>query len=237
MKCGGGVMGSVCASTPPRACGWSPSPPLRGREELGYRGPMSRDPRIDAYIAKQADFARPILDHIRRVLHESGPELEETIKWSMPHFTYKGRLFAGFAAFKAHATFGLWQASSVIGETGAEREAMGQFGRLTSIADLPPEDELKELIRRAATVAEQGPKPRPKKPPKPPLETPDDLSAALDRAPAARATFDGFPPSCRREYVEWVVDAKRPETRAKRIAQAVEWMAEGKRRNWKYENC
>ena len=198
---------------------------------------MSRDPRIDAYIAKQADFARPILEHIRRVLHAAGPELEETIKWSMPHFTYKGRLFAGMAAFKAHATFGLWQAGAVIGETGAERDAMGQFGRLTSIDDLPPEDELKELVRRAAAVAEEGPKPRPKKEPKPDLAPPEDLLTALESNAAARASFDGFPPSGRREYVEWIVDAKRPETRAKRLAQAVEWMAEGKRRNWKYENC
>ena len=197
----------------------------------------TRDPRIDDYIARQADFARPILEHLRRVLHEAGPELAETMKWGMPHFTYEGRLFAGMAAFKAHATFGLWQASAVLGETGAERDAMGQFGRLTSIEDLPPEAELKRLIRRAAEVAAEGPKPRPKTAPKPPLETPADLAAALDGNGAARATFDGFPPSCRRDYVEWVVEAKRPETRAKRIAQAVEWMAEGKRRNWKYENC
>ena len=198
---------------------------------------MSRDPRIDAYIAKQADFARPILEHIRRVLHEAGPELEETIKWGMPHFTYKGRLFAGMAAFKAHATFGLWQASAVIGETGAERDAMGQFGRLASIDDLPPEGELKEIVRKAAEVAEAGPKPRPPKQPKPEAETPADLASALAANAAARATYEGFPPSCRREYVEWIVGAKRPETRAKRLATAVEWLAQGKRRNWKYENC
>jgi uncharacterized protein YdeI (YjbR/CyaY-like superfamily) len=198
---------------------------------------MSRDPRIDAYIARQADFARPILEHLRRVLHSAGPELVETIKWSMPHFTYKGRLFAGMAAFKAHATFGLWQAGAVLGDTGSERDSMGQFGRLTSVADLPPEEELAALIRRAAEVAEAGPKPRPKKPPKPELATPDDLRSALDSEPKAAATFDAFSPSCRREYVEWVVEAKRPETRAKRVAQAVEWMAEGKKRNWKYEGC
>jgi uncharacterized protein YdeI (YjbR/CyaY-like superfamily) len=198
---------------------------------------MSRDPRIDAYIARQADFARPILEHLRRVVHEAAPDVEETIKWSMPHFLYKGRMFAGMAAFKAHATFGLWQASAVLGETGSEREAMGQFGRLGSIDDLPPEEELKAIIRRAAEHAQQPRKPRPKKPPKPELETPPELNAALDAKPAARATFDNFPPSCRRDYVEWVVEAKRPETRDKRIAQAVEWMAEGKKRHWKYENC
>jgi uncharacterized protein YdeI (YjbR/CyaY-like superfamily) len=198
---------------------------------------MSSDPRIDAYIARQADFARPILEHLRRIVHEAAPEVEETIKWSMPHFTYKGRLFAGMAAFKAHATFGLWQASAVLGETGSEREAMGQFGRIASLDDLPPEAELKAIVRRAAEHAEAGPRPRPKKAPKPDLATPKELETALDRNPAARAAFDAFPPSGRREYVEWVVEAKRPETRDKRIAQAVEWMAEGKRRNWKYENC
>ncbi|MEA3054275.1 MAG: hypothetical protein QOG72_3178 [Sphingomonadales bacterium] len=200
-------------------------------------GAMSRDPRIDAYIARQADFARPILEHLRRIVHRAAPEVEEAIKWGMPHFTYKGRLFAGMAAFKAHATFGLWQASAVLGETGSEREAMGQFGRLASIADLPPDEELEAIVRRASEQAEQGPRPRPKKPPRPELETPAELETALDSNPAARATFDAFPPGCRREYVEWVVEAKRPETRDKRIAQAVEWMAEGKRRNWKYEKC
>lgn len=198
---------------------------------------MSRDPRIDAYIARQADFARPILEHLRRVVHEAAPEVEETTKWSMPHFTYKGRLFAGMAAFKAHATFGLWQASEVLGETGSEREAMGQFGRIATLDDLPPEAELKAIVSRAAEQAKEGPKPRPKKPLKPALEAPPELQAALDSSPAARATFDAFPPSCRREYVEWVVEAKRPETRDKRIVQAVEWMAEGKKRHWKYDKC
>jgi uncharacterized protein YdeI (YjbR/CyaY-like superfamily) len=198
---------------------------------------MATDPRIDSYIAKQADFARPILEHIRRIVHDAAPEVEETIKWSMPHFTYNKRMFAGMAAFKAHASFGLWQASAVLGQTGSERDAMGQFGRLTSIDDLPPEAELKAIIRRAADLAEQGPKPRPKKAPKPELPTPGELRAALDAEPKAAATFDAFPPSCRREYVEWVTEAKRPETRARRVAQAVQWMAEGKRRNWKYESC
>jgi uncharacterized protein YdeI (YjbR/CyaY-like superfamily) len=195
---------------------------------------MSTDPRIDAYIAKQADFARPILEHLRRLLHASGIGVEETIKWGMPHFTRGGRMFAGMAAFKAHATFGFWQAQAALGETGAEGDAMGQFGRLTSIADLPDDAALLALIRRAAEIV---PQPRPKKAPKPELPTPDDLRAALDGSPRAAAAFEAFPPSCRRDYVEWVVEAKRPETRAKRVAQAVEWMAEGKRRNWKYEGC
>jgi uncharacterized protein YdeI (YjbR/CyaY-like superfamily) len=199
---------------------------------------MATDPRIDSYIARQADFAQPILEHLRSAVRAACPEAEETLKWSMPHFLYKGQMLAGMAAFKAHATFGFWRAKEVLGETGAEREAMGQFGRLASVADLPPDEILHELIRKAMALADSGARPaRPKAAPKPERETPPELDAALCANPAARAVFDGFPPSCRREYVEWVAEAKRPETRDKRIAQAVEWMAEGKKRNWKYENC
>ncbi|HLL31465.1 MAG TPA: YdeI/OmpD-associated family protein [Allosphingosinicella sp.] len=199
---------------------------------------MSTDPRVDAYIARQADFARPILEHLRFAVHSACPEAEETLKWGMPHFLYKGQMLAGMAAFKAHATFGFRRAKEVLGETGAEREAMGQFGRLTGVADLPPDEALHEMVRKAMAVTDSGTRPaRSKGAPKPELQTPPELDAALNENPAARATFDGFPPSCRREYVEWVAEAKRPETRVKRIAQAVEWMTEGKRRNWKYEKC
>jgi uncharacterized protein YdeI (YjbR/CyaY-like superfamily) len=195
------------------------------------------DPRIDEYFAAQADFARPILEHLRRLVHEAAPEAEETIKWGMPHFTVGGRILAGMGAFKAHVTFGFGISKDVLGETGLEGQAMGRFGRLTSIADLPDDAALKGVIRRAADAAAAGPKPQPKKTPKPEAAVPDDLAAALAADRAAQATFDAFPPSCRREYVDWVTEAKRPETRAKRLAQAVAWMAEGKRRNWKYEGC
>ncbi|HEX9946749.1 MAG TPA: YdeI/OmpD-associated family protein [Allosphingosinicella sp.] len=199
---------------------------------------MTRDPRIDSYIARQADFARPILEHLRAVVHAACPEAEETLKWGMPHFLYGGQMLAGMAAFKAHATFGFRRAKEVLGETGAERDAMGQFGRLTGVADLPADDDLKAMVREAMALTDSGARPaRPEAGPKPELETPPDLEAALAASPAARAQFDGFPPGARRDYVEWVVEAKRPETRARRIAQAIEWMAEGKRRNWKYEKC
>jgi uncharacterized protein YdeI (YjbR/CyaY-like superfamily) len=197
---------------------------------------MNSDPRIDAYIARQADFARPILDHLRAAVHEACPEVEEAIKWSMPAFLLDGRPLANMAAFKAHASFGFWRGRELLGEDAAEG-AMGQFGRLTSLADLPPRDVLLGLVRAAAAKAAEGPAPRPKKAPRPELPAPDDLRVALDAEPGAAATFDAFPAGCRREYVEWVIEAKRPETRARRIAQAVEWMAQGKRRNWKYENC
>lgn len=198
---------------------------------------MSQDPRIDAYIARQAKFARPILEHLRAAVHAACPEAQETVKWGMPHFLYKGRILAGMAAFKGHATFGFWRAKGTVGETGVEGEAMGQFGRLTSVRDLPDDQRLGEMIRSAMAASEAGPKAQPKKAPKPERETPDDLAAALVDSPAAKATFDSFPPSCRREYIDWVSEAKRPETRAKRVSEAVAWMAQGKRRNWKYENC
>ena len=198
---------------------------------------MPRDPRIDAYIARQAAFAQPILSHLREAVHAACPEAEETIKWSMPAFTYKGRQLAGMAAFKAHATFGLWRGAELVEAKPGQANAMGQFGRLTSVADLPPPEELAALIRKAMALNDAGTKPVRTKSTKPELEPPADLLAALAADDAARDTFAAFPPGCRREYVEWVVDAKRPETRAKRIAQAVEWMAQGKRRHWKYEGC
>ena len=198
---------------------------------------MSTDPRVDAFIAKQADFARPILDHLRRVVHEACPAVEETIKWSMPAFYYKDRPLAGMAAFKAHATFGFWQHSQILEGQPRSEEAMGSFGRIKSLDDLPSEAEFKALIRKAAALIDEGVKPARNMTAKAPIEMPDDFAAALSANATAQATYDGFPPSCRREYLEWVVEAKRPETRQKRITQAVEMMAEGKRRHWKYENC
>ena len=198
---------------------------------------MKQDPRVDAYIARQADFARPILEHLRATVHAACPECEETLKWSMPAFLYKGEILANMAAFKQHATFGFWRGSMVVGDTEAQRSAMGQFGRLISVEDLPDRQALEALVRKAMALTDQGVKPVRNKTGKAPLPVPQELRAALDANPAAAATFDGFPPSCRREYVEWIVEAKRDETRSKRVTQAVEWLAEGKRRNWKYENC
>ena len=199
---------------------------------------MARDERVDAYIERQAEFAKPILTKLRAMVHAACPDCDETLKWSMPSFIYKGSILAGMAAFKAHATFGFWQAKLVVGQTGREREAMGSFGRLTRVEDLPDEATMAALIHKAMTLVDTGEKaPRPVKHPKPTLETPPDLLEALAANETARATFDDFPPSARRDYLDWLADAKRPETRAKRLAQAVEWMAEGKRRHWKYEQC
>ncbi len=198
---------------------------------------MKTDPRIDAYIARKADFARPILDHLRAAVHAACPDCEETLKWSSPTFMYRGEILAGMAAFKAHATFGFWKGSLVVGESEEQLSAMGQFGRLTSVDDLPRAEILAELIAKAMKLIEEGVKTVRNKHPKDPFTVPQDLRAAIDARPAAAAAFEGFPPSAQRDYVEWVTEAKRDETRTKRLAQTVEWLAEGKRRNWKYENC
>jgi uncharacterized protein YdeI (YjbR/CyaY-like superfamily) len=196
-----------------------------------------RDPRIDAYIAKSADFAKPILTHIREVVHSAVPDVEETLKWSMPAFMHHG-ILCGMAAFKQHAAFNLWKGSLVVGSDG-DRDAMGQFGRITRVADLPSKKLLTGYIRQAAALNEAGVKtPKVRKPGlerKPiPTTPPPDLAAALKKNAKARATFDGFSPSHRREYIEWVGEAKREETRQRRLAQAIEMLAEGKTRNWKY---
>lgn len=188
---------------------------------------MTRDPRIDDYIGKAAPFAQPILTHVRALVHQALPEAEETIKWGMPHFMVGGKNVIGLAAFKAHA-------SVVIHHEERTGDGMGALGKLTGLADLPPDA---ELIARFQARPQALAKSQPKRAPKPELPMPPAFAVALDAAPAARATFDGFAPSHRREYIEWIADAKREETQGKRIAQAVEWLAEGRKRNWKYENC
>lgn len=191
----------------------------------------ARDPRIDAFIAKAQPFAQPILMHLRDVLHRACTGLEESIKWGRPAFLNDGRILAVFGAFKAHASLTLWK----MGEpTGKEEEGMGQFGKLTSLADLPDDDELIRIIQATASARAEA-RPQPKKAPRPDLPVPEELAAALAASPKAQAVWDGFAPSHRREYSEWVGEAKRAETRAARVAQSVEWVAEGKQRNWKYQ--
>jgi uncharacterized protein YdeI (YjbR/CyaY-like superfamily) len=197
----------------------------------------TRDPRFDAYIAAASPFAQPILSHLREVVHAACPEVREEMKWSSPHFSWRGML-AQMAAFKQHCAFGFWKGALIVGQDGEKaREAMGSFGRITSLADLPPDDVLAGYVHQAMRLNESGTKapPRPNKHPRPDIAVPDDLRAALDADGAARATFDGFTPGQRRDYLEWITEAKSDATRAKRLAQAVEWMAEGKTRNWKYQ--
>jgi len=195
-----------------------------------------KDPRVDAYIANAEPFARPILVHLRKLVHQACPAAEETIKWGFPHFDHHG-IMVSMAAFKQHATFGFWQHTLVTGGKSPKGEgAMGSFGRITSKQDLPSDARIVSLVKKAAALNESGVKaPRvPKAAPKPAPKAPADLLAALAKNKQAKAAFDAFPPSHKREYVEWIVEAKRPETRATRLKTAIEWMAAGKSRNWKY---
>jgi len=198
---------------------------------------LSREPRIDAYIAKAQPFAQTILNHIRERVHAAVPEAEEVMKWSAPAFVLDGKILIVMAAFKAHAALNFWRGQE-IGDGSAKAGAMGQFGKLQSISDLPDDDELDALIREAAALSRTAPAPRKTKhEPKAAPELHPDFALALADAPKAKATLDGFPPSAQRDYFEWISEAKQDATRQKRIANAIEWLNEGKRRHWKYENC
>ncbi len=197
------------------------------------------DKRVDAYIAKSADFAQPILTHLRQVVHVACPDVEETLKWGMPTFLYHG-ILCSMAAFKQHCTFGFWKGKLIVDEQGRQAdEAMGQFGRLSSVKDLPAKKVLVGYIHKAMALNESGVTvPKPKKPKvKKEIVIPPDLAAALKKNAKARAAFDAFSPSHKREYIEWITEAKREETREKRLKTTIEWLTEGKSRNWKYMNC
>ena len=197
---------------------------------------MSRDPRVDDYIAKRQPFAQPILTHLRELVHKYAPGVEETLKWGVPHFVLNGQNLAGMAAFKEHATFGFWRDEEV---TGSPRDtgAMGSMGRLASLADLPSDEQMTAYIRKAAALCAEGKPKRPAPKPKAALDLPADLGVALKANVAAQGRWDAFSPGKRRDYIEWVLEAKREDTRVKRIETIVAQVAEGKGRNWKYKNC
>ena len=194
-----------------------------------------KDPRVDAYIARAADFAQPILKHIRRLVHAACPEVVETMKWSFPHFEYKGVL-CSMASFQQHCSFGFWKGDLIFGKRRTEDDAMGQFGRLTAISDLPNDKILTGYIKKATQLNEAGiKKPAPLRPKiRKELVVPDYFTAALKRNKKAQATFESFSFSHKNEYVEWVTEAKREETREQRLKTAIEWLAQGKSRHWKY---
>jgi uncharacterized protein YdeI (YjbR/CyaY-like superfamily) len=198
------------------------------------------DPRVDAYIAKSAPFAQPILRRLRKLVHQACPEAEETIKWSMPSFTHGGRILCGMAAFKAHCAVWFWHQKmhGIARRDGAKAdEAMGNLGRITSPADLPPDRTILGYVRKTKELNETGGPARARPKARKPLPVPADLTAGLRKTPKAAANFKAFSPSQRGEYIEWITEAKRPETRSQRLATTLEWLAEGKKRNWKYENC
>lgn len=191
----------------------------------------NKDARVDAYIEKSAAFARPILRRLRTLVHRGCPEVVEEIKWGMPHFNYRG-IFAGMAAFKTHCTFGFWNRAMNIDR---KKGAMGQFGRITALADLPEDAVIVGYVREAKDLLDRGVKLGPVRQRRKPLPVPPALTAALRRKAGALAKFAAFSPSQKRDYSEWIGEAKTEATRDKRVATAVGWIAEGKTRNWKYE--
>ena len=207
----------------------------------------NHSPKVDAYLGKIQPFALPILEHLRDLVHRGCPGVEETIKWSRPFFAYKGVILGNMSAFKAHCSFGFWgeEIGAVLKDAKVlSADGMGSLGRITSIEDLPPDKQMLSWIRQAAAFIDSGEYTSPisarhrvAKPPKPVVETPAEFQSALKKNKQAATVYAAFSPSCKREYVEWITGAKREETRDKRITEAVAWIAEGKQRNWKYQDC
>lgn len=195
-----------------------------------------KDPRIDAYIAKQTPASQKVLTHLRKLIHRTCPKVEETIKWGAPAFNYYGP-FINMAGFKQHSALVFFKAELMQEHqsfSAKQKEAMGHLGRITDLGVLPPDETLKAYIQEAMVLNETG-TPLPPRKKAAPVETPKDLLNALRQNKKALSVYDAFSPSHRKAYVEWIEEAKQESTRNKRIEQAVEWMAEGKGRNWKYE--
>lgn len=197
----------------------------------------SKDRRVDLYINKSADFAKPILNHLREIVHKTCPQVEEKMKWSFPHFDYKGEMMCSMASFKQHCAFGFWKASLMKDSEKLfqKKTAMGQLGQIKSLKDLPPDKDLISSIKEAMKLNDKGIKVTKSKPvSKSEIEVPVYLKKALRTNQKALKAFESFSPSHKREYIEWIAEAKTEETRNKRMDTALEWMSEGKSRNWKY---
>jgi uncharacterized protein YdeI (YjbR/CyaY-like superfamily) len=196
----------------------------------------STDPRVDAYIATSADFAKPILIRVREMVHAACPDVEETIKWGSPFFDYKGQMMCAIAAFKQHCALIFWKASLIEGVPPNGDKSRGSFGRITTVKELPSKTQFNGFIKAAMKLNDAGITVKRSTGPKPEPRVPKELAAALAKNKKAAAVFAKFPRGQRREYCDWIAEAKREETKAKRVGQAIEWIAEGKIRNWKYES-
>jgi uncharacterized protein YdeI (YjbR/CyaY-like superfamily) len=196
-----------------------------------------KDPRVDKYIATAPDFARPILSHIRNLIHTADPEIEESLKWSCPHFVHNG-IVCGMAAFKNHCGLNFWRGKLILGDNG-QKEGMGHFGKITQLSDLPKDHQLIRYIKRAVRLNQDGIKGPSKRKSTVTKEVviPDYFGAALKKNKKALSTFENFSSSHKKEYIEWITEAKREETRQKRINTAIEWLSEGKGLSWRYERC
>jgi len=196
-------------------------------------------PKIDAYIEKSQDFAKPVLEYIRETVHEFCPDAEETMKWSFPHFMYKGKILCAMASFKQHCTFGFWleKEMKTMHEItrNIEKNSMFSLGKITGIEDLPPKIQLKKALTEAMELTDMGVTVKKAAPSKTETEMPDYFQTALNENIKALKVFEKSSPSFRKEYISWIIEAKTEATRNKRMEQSLEWIAEGKSRNWKYE--
>lgn len=203
-----------------------------------------RNPAVDAYIARSAPFARPILKRIRALMHKASPKIEESIKWGVPHFEHRG-IVGSMAAFKQHVAFGFWRERLIRARLGRDAERMfprgaerGMGGRkIRALSELPPAAVIERTVKAAVALNEAGVKPARARRRKPPPKAPPYLRAALKKNARARATFAGLAPGQQREYVDWLIDAKQDATRERRLAHAIQWLAAGRQRNWKYQDC
>jgi uncharacterized protein YdeI (YjbR/CyaY-like superfamily) len=199
-----------------------------------------KDKKVDVYIEKAQPFAQPVLKHLRELVHKACPDAEEKIKWSFPHFDYKGEMMCSMASFKQHCAFGFWKAALMkdkrLAETAKNEVAMGHLGKITSLKDLPPDKVLTSYIKEAMKLNDEGVKlPAKTKVPSAPVIVPPELTDALKKNKTAKETFEAFSPSHKREYIHWITEAKTDATRQKRLEQAIEMLKEGKSKNWKYE--
>lgn len=199
----------------------------------------TRSPKIDAYIEKSQDFAKPVLEYIRETVHEFCPDAEETMKWSFPHFMYQGKILCAMASFKQHCTFGFWleKEMKTMHEItrNIEKNSMFSLGKITKIEDLPPKNQLKKAITEAMELINMGVTIKKAAPAKTETEIPDYFQTALNENIKALKVFEKGSSSFRKEYISWITEAKTETTRNKRMEQSLEWLAEGKSRNWKYE--
>ena len=197
----------------------------------------TRDKRVDAYIAKAGDFARPILTELREIIHDTCPDVQETIKWSAPFYDYHGTMCMT-PAFKQHCKLGFWNSRLVYDEAARKAGLHEKLDRIESVKGLPPKKVIAGFIRKAMELNEQGVKSPTRskdRPPRAEIAMPKEFKSALGKNKKAKSTYDAFAPSHRREYLQWITEAKTEATRDRRIEQAVEWIAEGKQRNWKYQ--
>lgn len=203
----------------------------------------SKDKRVDDYISKSSDFAKPVLKHLRELVHKASPDVQETMKWSFPHFDYQNEMMCSMAAFKQHCTFGFWKASVMKDPenilTLKDRNAMGHLGQIKSLQDLPSDKVLIKYIKEAVKLNKEGVKlpSKAKSPETKTIEVPDYFKNILKKNKKAEKTFEDFSYSHKKEYVQWITEAKTEETKQKRICTAIEWLSEGKKKNWKYEKC